>query len=66
MATFSYKNAYLAIGSASGVGGTALSAWVRSLTLNYEAESLEDTAMGDTFRSRLAGLKDWSVDVEFT
>ena len=40
-----------------------LSDHVLSITLNYESDLQEDTAMGDTFRSRLGGLKDWSVDV---
>ena len=42
-----------------------LSDHVRSVTLNYSAELLDDTAMGDTTRSRIGGLKDWSVDIEF-
>src|ERR1044072_9509984 len=42
-----------------------MSSFVRSVTLNVEAEDLEDTAMGDAYRSRIGGLKDWSVDVEF-
>ena len=42
-----------------------LSDHVRSVTLNYSAELLDDTAMGDTTRSRKGGLFDWSVSVEF-
>jgi predicted secreted protein len=42
-----------------------LSDHVRSVTLNYSAELLDDTAMGDTTRSRIGGLKDWSADIEF-
>ena len=42
-----------------------LSDHVRSVTLNYSAELLDDTAMGDTARSRAGGLKDWRADVEF-
>jgi len=37
---------------------------VRSITLNHSADSLDETAMGDTFRNRIAGLQDWSLDVE--
>lgn len=42
-----------------------LSDHVQSITLNTEVDLQEDTAMGDTFRTRLGGLKDWSVDVTF-
>ena len=42
-----------------------LSNRVLSITLDYSAELVSDTTMGDTFQSRIAGLKDWSVAVEF-
>jgi hypothetical protein len=42
-----------------------LSPYVKSVTLNYSAEMLDDTAMGDTTRINKGGLKNWSVDVEF-
>ena len=38
---------------------------MRSVTLNYAAEILDKTAMGVGSRSRIAGLKDWSVTAEF-
>lgn len=47
------------------VNAVDLSAYVRQVTINTSADQLEDTAMGDTFRSRLGGLKDWSVNIEF-
>ena len=47
------------------IGGTDFSDHVKSVTLNYSAEVHDVTAMGDASRSRLAGLKDWSVDIEF-
>lgn len=59
MATFAVTNAYLT------VGGTDLSDHVRQMSINISAEELDDTAMGDTWHSRLAGLKDWSITVEF-
>lgn len=59
MATFAVTNAYLT------VGGTDLSDHVRSISINISAEDLDDTAMGDSWHSRLAGLKDFSVNVEF-
>lgn len=58
MASFAFINAFVSI------NGVDLSASVRSVTINTEAEDLEDTAMGDTYRSRIGGLKDWSIDVE--
>lgn len=59
MATFAFTDASVVINSVD------LSDHVRSVTINVEAEDLEDTAMGDAFRSRIGGLKDWSVDIEF-
>ncbi len=47
------------------LGGTDLSDHVRSITLNYSAEPQDITAMGDSTRQRIGGLKDWSVSVEF-
>lgn len=41
-----------------------LSDHVKSVTLNYEAEALDDTVMGDDTRSNKGGLKDWSIEVE--
>src|ERR1044072_8266363 len=59
MATFAFIDCRLEINS------VVMSAMAKSVTLSVEADELEDTAFGDTFRSRLAGLKDWNVDVEF-
>ena len=59
MATEVYKNAFLQIGT------TNLSAHIASLSLTYEAESLDETAMGDDSRVRKGGLKNWGVDVTF-
>ncbi len=42
-----------------------LSDHVKSVTLNYAADMNDDSAMGDTTHSRIGGLKDWSLDVEF-
>ena len=48
-------------------GGTPvdLSNHVQSVTLNIEADVQEDTAMGDTYKTRLGGLLDWSLDLTF-
>lgn len=59
MASFAFTNAFVSVNAVD------LSTFCRSVTINVEAEDLEDTAMGDTFRSRIGGLKDWSVDLEF-
>lgn len=59
MASFAFTNATVSVNAVD------LSTFTRSVTINTEAEDLEDTAMGDTFRSRIGGLKDWSVDIEF-
>jgi len=47
------------------IGGTDYSANVQSVTLNYSAEMLDDTAMGDTARSNAGGMKVWNMDVTF-
>lgn len=59
MAFIVLKDAYLTVNAVD------LSDHVKQVTLNYSAESLEDTAMGATTKSRVAGLKDWSLEVEF-
>ena len=59
MATFAMTDASVVINSVD------LSDHVRQVTLNVSADELDDTAMGDTFRSRIGGLKDWSVTLEF-
>lgn len=59
MASEVLKNAHFSY------AGTDLSSYVRSITLTYEAETADDTAMGDGTRSNIGGLKNWSVEVEF-
>lgn len=59
MPSFSFTDAKVT------VNGVDLSTYVRQATINVSAAELEDTAMGDTFRSRVGGLKDWSVNLEF-
>lgn len=59
MATFHFRNASVTINTVD------LSDHVRSVTLTHTADTLDETAMGDTFRNRIAGLQDWSLDVEF-
>jgi len=57
MATEVWDNAFLSI------GGTDMSSHIKSLSFNYQAAELDDTAMGDDTRSRKGGLKDWSFTV---
>lgn len=59
MAEFVYTNAFLSI------GGTDLSDHVRQATLEYNAEMQDKTAMGDLTRTRLGGLKDWTLTLNF-
>ena len=59
MATFMLNNASVTINSLD------LSSYVTSVTLSQSADNLEDTAMGDTSRSYIGGLKSGTVDIEF-
>ncbi len=54
-----FKNAFVKINTVD------LSALVKQVTLSYKAEQQDDTAMGDSSRSREAGLLDWDVSIEF-
>lgn len=60
MATLIYTDALVTI------NGIDLSDHVRQVNLNYEAEILDDTAMGTSgTRSAKPGLKNWQLTVEF-
>lgn len=59
MATFVLDNAYVTVNSVN------LSDQVRAVTLEVSSDELDDSAMGDTFRSRIGGVKDWSITLEF-
>ena len=47
------------------VNAIALSTDGVKIDLDYSAEELEDTAFGDTTKSRIGGLKDWGGTLEF-
>jgi hypothetical protein len=47
------------------VNGTDLSNWVETVTVNYLAETIDRTSMGDLTKIFMAGLKDWSMDITF-
>lgn len=57
MATVVYRNSYV------WVNGVDLSDHMREVSLTFGAESLDDTAMGDTTRSHKGGLFDWSLSL---
>lgn len=57
MATFSGNDGIVKIG-ANAVGE------VMSFTVNQNMEPIDDTSMGDSWRSHLAGLKTWDGTVE--
>lgn len=59
MATQVLTDAFVEINSVD------LSDHVKSVTLPYAAEMLDDTVMGDDTRSNKGGLKVWSITVEF-
>jgi len=59
VATIVYKNAMALI------NGVDLSASISSLSLQFEAESLDETAMGDATRKRRGGLKSQGMDITF-
>lgn len=47
------------------VNGTDLSDWVKAVRIDYEAEGLDDTVMGDGTKSSKGGLKQWSGQIDF-
>ena len=59
MAEFVLNNASVVVNSVD------LSAYVTSVTLSQSAETVEDTSMGDTARTYVAGLKTGTIDLEF-
>lgn len=59
MAKFVLTDAYVSINS------VALSNRVRSVTINYSADEVEQTTMSDGTHNFLGGLKNYSVDIEF-
>lgn len=59
MASFAFIDAMVVL------NGVDLSDHVTKVKLSITADELENTAMGQQYKSRIAGLKDWSVDVEF-
>jgi hypothetical protein len=54
MATKVYTNSQFLVNSVD------LSSYLQELNVNYQAEMLDETAMGDLTRARIGGLKVWS------
>ncbi|MGA9851841.1 MAG: radical SAM protein [Gammaproteobacteria bacterium] len=42
-----------------------LSAYVKQVSISYKAGALDNTAMGDTTKSSMGGLLDWSMSIDF-
>lgn len=59
MATFAFTDARVEVNTVD------LSDWVTGVTLPIQYAALEDTAMGDVARSRLAGLQDSTIQINF-
>ena len=47
------------------IGTTNLSSSINSVTLDITADEVETTAFGSTYRTRIGGLKDASVSLDF-
>lgn len=60
MATLALTAAHVEINSVD------LSAFVTGIRINYSAEMLDETQMGDTTRTNKGGLKNWSMEIDFT
>ena len=63
MAKFVFTTDYFAIDNSSG-NAVDLSAYVRSITINYGRAEIDKSAAGNVGIARMAGLFDWTIDVE--
>lgn len=59
MSTFAFIDARVEVNSVD------LSDWVTGVTLPYNFAALEDTAMGDVAQSRIKGLGDSTIQIQF-
>lgn len=46
-------------------GAVDLSDHVRSISIDLKTDIVDATCMSDTYKDKLAGMTDWSVEVEF-
>lgn len=60
MATFMLNDASAVINSVD------LSDHITSITLDVSADALDDTHMGDSWRGKIGGMKDFNVSIEFS
>jgi hypothetical protein len=59
------KNVFVNLSTESSTGTPYnASNKVTSVTLTYEGEILDKTAMGSSFRKRISGLKNWNASLE--
>ena len=58
MASLAFTDGFVSFGAVD------ISDYVTSITLDYAAEMLDETAMGDTTRIMKGGLKTWSATLE--
>jgi len=66
MASFVLTDALVGYTTGASTGAhNNLSTYVRSVAVAAEAETQDDTAMGDDWRSFVGGLKNWAFDIEF-
>lgn len=56
---------FVLIDAAVTINSVDLSGKVRKVTLKTEVDDQDSTAMGATYKARLGGLKDWSMEIEF-
>lgn len=59
MASHMFYNAFVSVNSQD------LSDHAKTVTINYGAAQLDDAAMGDLTEINMAGIKVWSVSIEF-
>lgn len=59
MAVFAFTDAYIVINSVN------LSDHVKKITLNVDADQLDSTGMGATYKSTTGGLKSGTMSIEF-
>ena len=66
MAELVLKNCFVNLSTESSTGTPYnASGKVTSVTLTYEGEIHDKTAMGSSFRKRISGLKNWNCAIEF-
>ena len=65
MAETVVKGTLVKLSTESSTGsGTWSTNVITGFTLTYEAELLDKTVMGSSFRKRIAGLRNWSASIE--